>query len=205
MAGAILIISGPSGSGKSSLCHEMFKRVDNYYFSISSTTRAMRDREVNGIDYYFIEKSEFIRDIECGYFLEWAEVHGNFYGTSLKPVLNAIENNKLVIFDIDVQGHQSIKEKFPNITTSVFITTPTISELKQRLQKRNTDSDNIINNRIINAYSEMKNISKYDYLLINNDFDTSLNNLISIATVAKLKTSLFDVNDILKNWKDLSF
>ena len=102
--GAILIISGPSGCGKSTLLKEVYKEIDNYYFSISTTTRAPRVGETNGIDYFFVTKEEFEKDIENDDFLEYAKVHDNYYGTSLKPIKKALEEGKLVIFDIDVQG-----------------------------------------------------------------------------------------------------
>ena len=103
--GAILIISGPSGCGKSTLLKEVYKDIKDYYFSISTTTRAPRVGETNGVDYFFVTKEEFESDIKNGDFLEYAKVHDNYYGTSLKPINNALSEGKLVIFDIDVQGH----------------------------------------------------------------------------------------------------
>ena len=104
--GAILILSGPSGCGKSTLLKEVYKEISDYYFSISTTTRDPRVGEVDGVDYFFVSKEEFENDIKENNFLEYALVHGNYYGTSLKPINKALEEKKLVIFDIDVQGHE---------------------------------------------------------------------------------------------------
>ena len=179
--GSILLISGPSGCGKSSLLKELYKVFDNYYFSISTTTRKMRNGEKDGIDYYFITKDKFIEDIKNGNFLEWAEVHTNYYGTSLKPITEALDKGKLVIFDIDVQGFEQVIEKLKDITTTVFITTPSLEELESRLIKRGTDNQDIIINRMINAREEIKYIHKYDYLIINDNLEKASQELISIA------------------------
>ena len=178
--GKILVISGPSGSGKSSLLKEIFKKFDNLYFSISTTTRKKRDGEIDGKDYFFISKDEFKKDIKSNNFLEWAEVHGNYYGTSLKPIKEALENNKLIIFDIDVQGNENIIKEFKNITTSLFLTTPSQEELKKRLIHRGLDNEVTILKRLENAIEEMKHISQYQYLIINNNFETALKQLTLI-------------------------
>jgi guanylate kinase len=199
--GAILIISGPSGCGKSTLLKEVYKDIDEYYFSISSTTRAPRVGEKDGVDYFFISKEEFLKDIEAGYFLEWAEVHGNYYGTSLKPVMKAVNEGKLAIFDIDVQGHDIAREKLNDLITSVFITTPNLSELENRLNNRATDSKEIIENRIKNAKEEIKHFQKYDYFIVNDDLQKASKELVSIANVARIKSKLFD-SKLPKSWID---
>lgn len=199
--GAILIISGPSGCGKSTLLKEVYKDIDGYYFSISSTTRAPRVGEKDGVDYFFISKEEFLKDIEAGYFLEWAEVHGNYYGTSLKPVMKAVNEGKLAIFDIDVQGHEIAREKLDNIITSVFITTPNLSELENRLNNRATDSKEIIENRIINAKEEIKYFQEYDYFIVNDDLQKASKELVSIANVTRIKSKLFD-SKLPESWID---
>ena len=121
--GAVLIISGPSGCGKSTLTKSLIESIPNVYFSISTTTRPMREGETDGVHYHFVSKEHFLQDIHNNVFLEWAEVHTNFYGTSLKPVQQALEQDKIVLFDVDVQGHHSIKEYFGDFAKSVFITT----------------------------------------------------------------------------------
>ena len=200
--GAILLLSGPSGCGKSSLLKEVYKVIKNYYFSISTTTRAPRTGEKEGVDYYYVSKEEFQQDIKDGNFLEWAEVHGNYYGTSLKPINRALEDNKLVIFDIDVQGFEQVIKKLKAITTTVFITTPTIKELEKRLYSRNTDTTDVIEKRIKNAIDEIEYINKYDYLIINDDLSVASDQLTSIAKSALLKASLFDKDEIIKYWNN---
>ena len=198
--GAILLISGPSGCGKSSLLNEVYKHIDNYYFSISTTTRSPRVGEVDGKDYFFVSKDEFKKDIEDGYFLEWAEVHSNYYGTSLKPINEALSQGKLVIFDIDVQGFEQVIKKLRDITTTVFITTPSLEELKRRLYNRGTDNSDIIEKRLINAIKEVGYIEQYDYVIINDNLQVAAKQLTSIAISSLQKTSLFDCNDIYKKW-----
>ena len=173
--GAIVVISGPSGSGKTSLARRVADGNANSYFSISTTTRTTRLGERNGFDYFFISKEEFLQQIEDNMFLEWATVHDNYYGTSLAPINDALEKDKLVIFDIDVQGHRLVKEKFGDAITSVFVTTKNLSVLESRLRNRESESEEQIQKRIQNAFEEMEYISEYDYLLINDDFDASLN------------------------------
>ncbi len=200
--GSLLVISGPSGAGKSSLINEILKNFDDVYFSISTTTREKREGEVDGVNYYFVTKDEFENDIKKGLFLEWAEVHGNYYGTSLKPVFEALQEGKLVIFDIDVQGHESIRKKFDDITTSVFVTTPSISELKKRLQKRGTDSEETIQKRLKNAAEEMKRIGEFDFVLINDDFNRAKDFILSIAKASRLKFSKDDIQSLIWEWKE---
>jgi len=200
MKGNILVVSGPSGSGKSTLMHEMIKRIDNTYFSISTTTREKRISEVEGKDYFFISKDEFKKGIEEGNFLEWARVHDNYYGTSLKPILKELSNGKMVIFDIDVQGHKIAKEKFGNIITSVFVTTPNLEILKERLIQRGTDSPESIERRLNNAISEMTRIKEYDFLLVNDYFDKTLESLVSIAYASKNRISSLNTEEFISSW-----
>ncbi len=199
--GAILLISGPSGCGKSSLLKEVYKTIDNYYFSISTTTRKPRTGEVDGVDYFFIDTAEFIADIDNGDFLEWAEVHGNYYGTSLKPINKALEQGKLVIFDIDVQGFEQVTKILKEITTTVFITTPSLIELESRLNNRGTDSSEVISKRILNAKKEIEYIDRYDYLIINDNLEVAAKQLTSIAISSLTKSSLFTKDDIVNSWK----
>jgi len=200
LKGAILLLSGPSGCGKSSLLKEVYKVIDNYYFSISTTTREPRIGEQDGVDYYFVSKDEFKKDIQEDNFLEWAEVHGNYYGTSLKPINKALEEQKLVIFDIDVQGFEQVIKKLKHITTTVFITTPTIKELEKRLYSRDTDSKEVIEKRIANAIKEIDYIDKYDYFIVNDDLKVASDQLVSIAKSALIKASLFEKDKIIKEW-----
>ncbi len=198
--GAILIISGPSGCGKSTLLKEVYKDIDDYYFSISTTTRAPRVGEVNGVDYFFVTKEEFEKDINNGDFLEYAKVHDNYYGTSLKPINRALDESKLVIFDIDVQGHEIVRTKLNSITTSVFITTQSLEVLETRLNSRNTDSLEIIEKRIKNAKGEVEYFQDYDYLIINDDLQTAAKQLVCIANITRIKSTLFEKENIVSSW-----
>ena len=202
MKGQILIISGPSGSGKSTLLSRLLKEENDLYFSISSTTRAPRQGETDGVNYYFISEDEFKKGIDADEFLEWACVHGNYYGTSLKPVLKALEEGKIAIFDIDVQGFNIAKSKFAENITSVFITTASKNELKSRLQNRGTDSAETIEKRLINAVGEMEYILEYDYFLINDDLQNCYENLRGILRSMRLKTSNLDAKEIINKWNN---
>ena len=202
MKGQILIISGPSGSGKSTLLSCLLKEENDLYFSISSTTRAPRQGETEGVNYYFTSEDEFKKGIDADEFLEWACVHGNYYGTSLKPVLKALEDGKIAIFDIDVQGFNIAKSKFAQNITSVFITTASKNELKSRLQNRGTDSAETIEKRLINAVGEMEHILEYDYFLINDDLQNCYENLRGILRSMRLKTSNLDAKEIINKWNN---
>lgn len=202
MSGQILIVSGPSGSGKSTLLGKLLASEPNLYFSISSTTRAPREGEKEGVNYFFVSTDEFKAGIENNEFLEWAQVHKNYYGTSLKPVKQALEEGKIVIFDIDVQGFKIAREKFKSLITSVFITTKNKNELAQRLQKRNTDSADNIQNRLLNAAGEMEHILEYDYFLINDDIDRCYQNLLSIVQSMRLKSSNINLRETIDDWID---
>ena len=202
MKGQILIISGPSGSGKSTLLNRLLKEENDLYFSISSTTRAPRQGETDGVNYYFTSEDEFKKGIDADEFLEWACVHGNYYGTSLKPVLRALDAGKIAIFDIDVQGFNIAKSKLGGLITSVFITTANKSELNFRLSNRGTDSAQTIQKRLENAVGEIEHILEYDYFLINDDLQNCYENLRGILRSMRLKTSNLDAKEIINKWNN---
>ncbi len=199
-SGAILVLSGPSGAGKSSLINKIFNDIGSTYFSISTTTRAKREGEVDGVHYHFVSQEEFKREIDEEMFLEYALVHGNYYGTSLGPVKKALKEGKLVIFDIDVQGHDAVQNRLADITTSVFITTPTLDELKKRLLRRSTDSAEIIAKRLDMATREVQRISEYDYLIVNDDLEAAADVLITIAKAARMKIPTQQINEFVQMW-----
>ncbi len=198
--GAILVLSGPSGAGKSTIINAASEEIGEYYFSISTTTRAPRVGEKNGIDYFFVSKESFEEDIKAGNFLEYAEVHGNYYGTSLKPVREALEEGKLVIFDIDVQGHRLVRAKMNDITTSAFITPPTLQALEERLRARCTDDESVIVNRIENAKHEIKALGEYDFTIINDTVEKAAKEFVIVAKAARLKQSREDEAKFIKTW-----
>ena len=201
LKGAILILSGPSGAGKSSLYKRLAQEFPNHYFSISSTTRQKREGQIHGVHYNFISKDAFEIGINQGDFLEWAKVHNHYYGTSKAQVIQALEQDKLVIFDIDVQGQANLKKAFPRHTTSVFITTKTKSILKDRLGGRRSDEDSVIQKRLENALDEVKNLPNYDYLIINENLEEATNKLLCIARSAFCKASLYELESFLQNWE----
>jgi len=200
--GSLVILSGPSGSGKTSIAREVCKRIglDKTYFSISTTTRAPREGEQNGVDYFFVSKDEFLEDIANNQFLEWAEVHGNYYGTSLKQIKEALNAGKIVFLDIDVQGFESINKIYPEYITSVFVTTKNKNILIERLKNRGTETEESLKIRLINALNEMKKIDEYDYLLINDKFEESVEVLEAIAKVSLIKSSKNDLENFIKEW-----
>ena len=200
--GAVLVLSGPSGAGKSSLVSKIIDDIGECYFSISTTTRERREGEEDGVDYHFVTQEEFKKGIERDEFLEYAIVHGNYYGTSLLPVKEALSQGKLVIFDIDVQGNVSVNNRLGDITTSVFITPPSLSELKNRLTKRGTDSKEVIQQRIENAKKEIQRVSEYDFLLINDDLDVAAEQLKLIAKTARMKLPTEEINEFVQRWEE---
>ena len=200
--GSILVISGPSGSGKTSLARAVCEELkDKAYFSISTTTRPKREGEKDGVDYFFVSKEEFLKDIEEGYFLEWAEVHGNFYGTSKKQINEALNKGQIVFLDIDVQGHEAVRKAYPDIVTSVFVTTKDKDILIQRLKNRGTETEETLEVRMINALHEMKKIPEYDFLLINDDFEEAKEFLRGVAISSLIKTSKYDLEKFINHWK----
>ena len=198
--GAILVLSGPSGAGKSTIINAASKDIGAYYFSISTTTREPRDGEVDGRDYFFVTKKSFEEDIAKDNFLEYAQVHGNYYGTSLKPVREALNGGKLVIFDIDVQGHRLVREKLDDITTSAFITPPTLKSLEKRLRDRSTDSSEVIDNRLKNAKDEIDALSEYDFVIVNDTISVAAKEFTAIANAARLKKSNEEIGNFRRNW-----
>jgi len=198
--GAILVLSGPSGAGKSTIINAASHEIGEYYFSISTTTRLPRAGEENGIDYFFVSKEAFEKDIKAGNFLEYAQVHGNYYGTSLKPVHEALASGKLVIFDIDVQGHRLVRAKMDDITTSAFITPPTLEALETRLRARCTDEEAVIVGRIENAKSEITALNEYDFTIINDTVEKAAEQFIIVAKAARLKQSTADEQKFITKW-----
>lgn len=201
--GVVLVLSGPSGAGKSSLINKISDAIGDYYFSISTTTRPIRDGEIEGVHYHFVSKEEFQKDIQEDHFLEYALVHGNYYGTSLKPVKKALSEGKLVIFDIDVQGNTAVKDRLGDITTSVFITPPSLSELKRRLVSRSTDSQEVIQTRLEMAKREIQRTSEYDFIIVNDNIDTAAEVLRQVAITARLKIPHDRINAFLQQWEDI--
>ena len=202
MHSGILVLSGPSGAGKSTIIHAAAEAIGEFYFSVSTTTRAPREGEINGVDYYFVSKEEFEEGIKRGEFLEYAIVHGNYYGTSLLPVKKALSEGKLVIFDIDVQGHRLVRKAMGDIVVSAFITPPSLQVLQERLTSRGSDRMDIIQKRLENAKEEIEAIHEYDFVIINNTIEDAKNAFIAIANAARYKMDKEETEKLIKKWKE---
>ncbi len=198
--GGLLVLSGPSGAGKSTIIKNASSEIGNFYFSISCTTRAPREGEVHGREYFFLTKEEFEEDIKKGNFLEYALVHGHYYGTSMKPVFQALNEGKLVIFDIDVQGQRLLKERFGKKLVSCFITPPTLTILQERLYSRCSDDEATIKKRLTNAKEEIKALGEYDFLIINDDLKQATKEFIAIANAARNRYSLKELEAFQNEW-----
>jgi guanylate kinase len=185
--GIMLVVSSPSGAGKTTLTRNLLEQEENVSLSISVTTRPRRASEIDGVHYRFIPMRQFEVLRSAGDLLEWAQVHGNFYGTPREPVEKALAAGKDVLFDIDWQGTQQLYEKMRGDVVSVFILPPSASELKARLERRAEDSVETINRRLRNAAQEIPHWKEYDYVLINRDLDKSFARLRSILTAERLK------------------
>ena len=180
-----ITISAPSGSGKTTLCKALQLVEPEIEWSISYTTREKRSIEENGVDYFFISEEEFEDLIIQGHFVEWQNVHGFYYGTSVSNLENAIENDKIMLIEMDVKGSMSIKKLYPDQTFSIFIMPPSISQLRERLRSRDTDSEKRINIRLKRFQEEMEFREKFDYVMINEDLDLAKIELQK--TINKLK------------------
>ncbi len=198
----IIVISGPSGSGKSSLIEKLFNKY-KLNFSISHTTRAIRGKEENGIDYHFVSKNTFETMIEQNEFAEWAKVYLNYYGTSWEEIKNKSDKGDILILDIDIQGAKKIKEKF-NEAVLILISPPSLSELEKRLINREKRNDNDIKTRLKIALSELEEFQIYDYIIINDDLDKSFEKLDTIFSAFKNRTQFIsnELLEITKNWNN---
>jgi guanylate kinase len=188
--GIMLIVSSPSGAGKTTLTRNLLAEEEDVTLSISVTTRARRASEIDGVHYRFISQREFDRMREGDDLLEWAEVHGNFYGTPREPVEQALAAGKDVLFDIDWQGTQQLYKRMRDDVVSVFVLPPSAAELKSRLEHRAEDSDDVILRRLRNAAEEIPHWTEYDYVLINRDLQKSFARLRAILTAERLRRVL---------------
>lgn len=185
--GILIVISGPSGSGKGTVLKELKKISDNIFFSISATTRSPRPEEANGVNYYFKTKEQFMWLIENNEMLEFAEYCKNYYGTPKKNVELKLNEGYNVILEIEVQGAMQIKNSGFD-ATFIFIMPPSIDELECRLRKRHTENEKAIQERLNTAKNEIKQANKYDYIVINDDYRKAAQNIKAIITAQKLKT-----------------
>ena len=185
--GKLIVVSGPSGAGKTTVIDLAMKRLPELRFSVSATTRAPREGEKEGEDYFFVTKERFLEMVERGELLEHAEYVGNFYGTPREPVERQRGQGLDVVLDIEVQGANQIKTMLPE-TVAVFLTTPGFAELERRLRLRGTETEETIRNRLARAREEFGSVDLYDYIVINDDPDVAADELCSILTAEKCRT-----------------
>ena len=186
--GILVILSSPSGAGKTSIARALVEGNENFLFSVSATTRKSRPGELNGREYHFLTVDEFRQKINDGQFLEHAKVFGNLYGTPLQAVRDSISQGKDLIFDVDWQGGKQIRNSsLSKFVISIFILPPSIKELHERLMKRAQDSSDIVKDRMRKSIDEIMHWKEYDYVIVNRDFDKTLNEVKSIIVSEKLR------------------
>ena len=178
--GILFILSGPSGAGKGTLRERLFRMLDGLSFSVSCTTRAPRPGETDGVDYRFVAEEEFLRRRDAGDFLEWAAVHGHFYGTLTADVKKALDDGRDILLEIDVQGALQVKKKIPGAVT-IFVAPPSMKALEERLRGRSTETEQDIALRLCNARREMGESFKYEFTVVNDDIDAASQRLADIV------------------------
>ena len=183
----MLVMSSPSGAGKTTITRALLEQDDNIAMSISATTREPRPGEVDGKDYFFIDKAKFEAMVENGEFLEHAKVFDNYYGTPKGPVDDALAQGKDVLFDVDWQGARDLRHAARDDQTSIFILPPSHAELERRLYNRAQDSEDVVKKRMAKAASEMSHWGEYDYIVVNVDIEESVANVKSILTAERLR------------------
>jgi len=185
--GLMLVISSPSGAGKSTIARTLLADDKQLSLSVSVTTRQRRPSEIADVHYHFVSQREFERMRDSDALLEWAEVHGNFYGTPREPVETAMAEGRDMLFDIDWQGAQQLQDKMSADVVSVFILPPTMTELQSRLHRRAEDSEEVIATRLANSRAEIEHWREYDYVLINEDLNTAFDSVQSIVKAERLR------------------
>ncbi len=185
--GLMLVLSSPSGAGKSTIARNLLEDDPSLGISVSVTTRQRRPSEIAGKHYHFISVREFERLRDSDALLEWAEVHGNFYGTPREPVEEAMSQGRDMLFDIDWQGARQLQEKMAADVVSIFVLPPTMTELQSRLHRRAEDSEEVIRTRLINSRSEIEHWRAYDYVIVNDDLDEAFRNVNCIVNAERVR------------------
>ncbi len=203
--GITLVLSSPSGAGKTSLSRKLLERNKKLFLSVSCTTRPPRPGEINESDYFFIEESKFNEMQRNNEFLESAKVFDHYYGTPKKPIMDALDSGMDILFDIDWQGTQQLMNSLQDDLIKVFVLPPSAKELERRLLQRNQDSDEIVKGRMSKASNEISHYAEYDYIIINENFEESLSKIESIIIAEGLKRSRqIKIQDTIDNLlKDL--
>ncbi|MEB2846172.1 guanylate kinase [Rhizobiales bacterium RZME27] len=185
--GLMLVLSSPSGAGKSTIARNLLESDPSLEISVSVTTRQRRPSEIAGKHYHFISVREFERLRDSDSLLEWAEVHGNFYGTPREPVETAMSEGRDMLFDIDWQGARQLQEKMSADVVSIFVLPPTMTELQSRLHRRAEDSEEVIRTRLLNSRSEIEHWREYDYVIVNDDLDEAFRNVNCIVNAERVR------------------
>jgi guanylate kinase len=185
MPGNLFVVVAPSGAGKTSLVNELLKRDPNIKLSISYTTRAPRDGEVDGLDYHFVTREQFERMIAAGDFLEYADVYGNYYGTSRRWIEKELAGDHDVLLEIDWQGARQLRALFPHLV-GIFILPPSLAELRRRLEARGKDAPEAIARRMASAREEISHVLEFEYIIVNESFDSALMDLSAVVRAARL-------------------
>ncbi|MCL2566929.1 MAG: guanylate kinase [Alphaproteobacteria bacterium] len=197
--GSNIIISAPSGAGKSTIVQKILEEGEDLEYSISATTREKRPSEVDGVSYYFKTKEEFYDLISKNAFIEYAEVFGNFYGTLVEDVEKRLSLGKDVLFDLDWQGASILKSKMPQDTLSIFVLPPSIAELERRIRNRKQDSEDVILYRMAKSRSEISHYYQYDYVVINDSLEVAFNEIKAIILANRLKRDkLLNMEEFIK-------
>ena len=201
-AGKLFILSGPSGAGKGTICKELLAQTsrDDVQLSVSMTTRNPRVGETDGVSYYFVSKEEFLRRIEAGGLLEYAEVYGNYYGTPKQPVIEKLAAGIDVILEIDMQGALKVKENYPD-GVFIFILPPSMTELRKRLTGRGTETAEAIEMRLGETLKELSYIDKYDYCVVNGQLEEAVNRVKSILTAEHSRVT-FTAEELISRYKE---
>lgn len=198
--GLLLVVSGPSGAGKGTICKALLNKNDQIKLSVSATTRKPRNGEVHGVNYFFIEKEEFTKMIENGEFLEYAQIYDNFYGTPKAAIIECLEKGQDVILEIEMQGARQIKEVYPE-GVFIFVLPPSLEELKSRIVGRGTETQEEIEKRFSCAFEEINQIVNYDYFIVNEDIEKSVSDVEAIICAEKNKVTRYK-NNIIDRFKE---
>ena len=198
--GLLLVVSGPSGAGKGTICKALLNKNDQIKLSVSATTRKPRNGEVHGVNYFFIEKEEFTKMIENGEFLEYAQIYDNFYGTPKAAIIDCLEKGQDVILEIEMQGARQIKEVYPE-GVFIFVLPPSLEELKSRIVGRGTETQEEIEKRFSCAFEEINQIVNYDYFIVNEDIEKSVSDVEAIICAEKNKVTRYK-NNIIDKFKE---
>ena len=200
--GVLIVISGPSGAGKGTICKALLEKHDNIYISVSATTRSPREGEIEGVNYYFLTKEAFEEKVKENGFIEYANVHGNFYGTPKVNVEKMLEEGKDVILEIDIQGALQVKENFKE-GVFIFILPPSMEELKKRIINRGSETEESLMTRFKNAYKEINYVSKYIYAVVNDTLELAVAKVESIIAAEKCRVDRIKENTILDSKEGL--